>query len=115
APTKNAQIYIGSLISQSGLHLRKRNETEATYRSHSEKVLFGLFVTEKLKASWRTWTNAVLVEKGKRPVSEIELDACIGLEMAMSLVPITDIKEFWSDKKFQGHADFKATMGRDRF
>jgi hypothetical protein len=55
------------------------------------------------------------VAKGETAVTASEMDAYIGLEMAMSLIPITDMKELWSNKTVQGHPDFKATMGRNRF
>lgn len=115
APTEAARTYIANLTSSSGLHLRKPELTKAAYERHGEAGLFGLFVSEKLKSAWRTWTNTVLMSKGEPSATGVEIDAYIGLEMAMSLVPITDIKEFWSDKKFQGHSDFKETMSRSRF
>ncbi|EGZ25238.1 hypothetical protein PHYSODRAFT_363926, partial [Phytophthora sojae] len=106
---------IQRLSSESGLHLLKPKKIERAYTKHAEKGLFGLFVSTRLKKAWRIWTNAVLVAKGETPITAEELDAFIGLELAMSLVPITDMKELWSDKKFQGHHDFKATMSRTRF
>ncbi|OWZ04152.1 hypothetical protein PHMEG_00023994 [Phytophthora megakarya] len=115
SPTDTARLYIDRLTSDSGLHLRKRDETQAAYNIHREKRLFGLFVSEKLKAAWRTWTNVKLVERGDAAMPVAEMDAYIGLEMAMSLVPVTDIKDLWSEKTFLGHHDFQATMSRNRF
>ncbi|KAG1685220.1 hypothetical protein DVH05_006673 [Phytophthora capsici] len=114
-PTEAAEEYINRLTPDSGLHLLKRKMIERAYRTQAEAGLFGIFVNEKLKGAWRKWTNEVMDAKCEPRVTVAELDAYIGLEMAMSLIPITDIKEFWSDKRFQGHPGFKATISRNRF
>ncbi|EGZ12982.1 hypothetical protein PHYSODRAFT_510804, partial [Phytophthora sojae] len=93
APSEIAQQYIQWLTSESRLHLLKPKKIERAYTKHAEKGLFGLFVSTRLKKAWRIWTNAVLVAKGETPITAEELDAFIGLELAMSLVPITDMKE----------------------
>ena len=39
--------------------------------------------------------------------------AYIGLEIAMSLVPLNAIKQYWEEKPFSGHQDFKDVMSRN--
>lgn len=114
-PTDVAQAYIDSLTRESGLHLQSPDETEQAYNAHDEKGIFGIFVSKKLKQAWHTWANAALIAKGDDPLTGAEIDAYIGLEMAVGLIPITDINGLWSDKQFLGHPDFKATMSRNRF
>ncbi|OWZ13292.1 hypothetical protein PHMEG_00013402 [Phytophthora megakarya] len=92
---------------QSGLHLLRLTATQHVHDEHSEK-------DSLVKTSWRTRTDITLTAKGDKAISVSKLDAYLGLEMAMSMIPITDIKEFWSDKLFLSRPDFKATMSRNR-
>ncbi|RLN37861.1 hypothetical protein BBJ28_00000464, partial [Nothophytophthora sp. Chile5] len=114
-PAETAQAYIEKLSSESGLHLLQEGRVRQAYTESAERGLFGVFVTEQLKDKWRAWTNAVLSARGAPPVTVSELDAYLGLEMAMSLCPMTDIKEFWSTKLFLGQRDISDTMSRSRF
>ncbi|KAE8986120.1 hypothetical protein PR003_g23711 [Phytophthora rubi] len=100
-PSEVAQVYIERLTSGSGLHRLRPRKVQQAYEKNAEGGLFGLFVSVKLKRAWRNWTNAVLKAKGEMPVTVAELDAYIGLEMAMSLIPTTDIKELWPKSNFK--------------
>ncbi|GMF64029.1 unnamed protein product [Phytophthora fragariaefolia] len=57
----------------------------------------------------------MLKEKGKLEATVFEIDAYIGLEIAMSIIPLTEIKELWSQKMFLGQPHFNKTMARNRF
>ncbi|GMF51630.1 unnamed protein product [Phytophthora fragariaefolia] len=48
-------------------------------------------------------------------MSESEFNAYCGIEIAMSLCPMQDIAEYWSERQFIGQAAFKETMARTRF
>jgi hypothetical protein len=61
------------------------------------------------------WTITELLVKGKECISLDKLLAYIGLEIAMSLVPMGSIKEYWSTKHFSGHRDFCDTMSCNEF
>ena len=50
-----------------------------------------------------------------KQINEVKFRAYIGLEMATSLVSYNDIKQYWSEKIFTGHPNFKETMSRDDF
>ena len=56
-----------------------------------------------------------LLARGKKPISIDKLLAYAGLEMAMSLVQIGSIKEYWAEKCFSGHGDFHDTMSHTKF
>ncbi|GMF49482.1 unnamed protein product [Phytophthora fragariaefolia] len=77
--------------------------------------LFSLFFTREFRDSLHSWTNTMLNDKGKPEVTVYELDAYIGLEIAMSFNPVTEIKELWSQKPFMGQSDFVSTMAGNRF
>ena len=44
-----------------------------------------------------------------------ELDEFIGLQMAMSLVPLANMRDYWRDDLLFGQEFFKSVMSRDRF
>jgi hypothetical protein len=75
SPLEVGRSYASNLTHDSGLHLLKPGKTQAAYNAHAEKGLFGLFVSEKLKTSWRTWTSKVLVAKGEPAITIPEMDA----------------------------------------
>ncbi|OWZ20040.1 hypothetical protein PHMEG_0005611 [Phytophthora megakarya] len=94
AHQRTGNVYVDSLIRGSGLHIVREREFR-------DSLLF--------------WTNKMLKEEGKQEATVFELDAYIGLEIAMSFNPVTQIKELWSTKLFMGQADFGSTMSRNRF
>jgi hypothetical protein len=61
------------------------------------------------------WTNDELLKKGESKVSKEKFMAFVGLEIAMSLVPLNKIHQYWENKKFSGHQDFKDVMSRNDF
>jgi len=42
-------------------------------------------------------------------------NAYIGLEMAMALVQLNSIEDYWRNEKFAGHHDFQSVMSQDHF
>ncbi|RLN51790.1 hypothetical protein BBJ28_00025435, partial [Nothophytophthora sp. Chile5] len=110
-----AEEYIASLTNGSGLHLVKEAQIRKAYREGGEVGLFSLFITHKFTATIRQWTNEQLVKQGRRVTTPSEFDAYLGLELAMSICPLNDITEFWSERRFLGQPDFVDTMGRSRF
>ncbi|GMF33858.1 unnamed protein product [Phytophthora lilii] len=77
--------------------------------------LFALFVTGVLRQSIRGWTSTRLEAGGKKPLTESELNAYLGLEIAMSICPLNDIADYWSGERFLGQPGFIETMACDRF
>ena len=41
--------------------------------------------------------------------------AYIGLELATSLIPLNQLRQYWSTSMFSGNTDFKRVMSRNRF
>ncbi|OWY92437.1 hypothetical protein PHMEG_00038571 [Phytophthora megakarya] len=97
AHRRTGNVYVDSLIRDSGLHIVRE------------------FFTREFRDSLLLRTNKMLKEKGKQEATVFELDAYIGLEIAMSFNLVTQIKELWSTKLFMGQADFGSTMSRNRF
>ncbi|OWY99411.1 hypothetical protein PHMEG_00029585 [Phytophthora megakarya] len=86
---RTGNAYVDNLIREkSGLHIIREREVKAAYKER---------------------------EKGKPEATVYELDAYIGLEIALSFNPVTEIKELWSKKFFMGQPDFGLTMARNRF
>ncbi|KAJ8576257.1 hypothetical protein ON010_g2954 [Phytophthora cinnamomi] len=87
-PTKRrtGNAYVDGIIQESGLHIIRDKEVKAAYKRRHELGPFSLSFL-----------------RGKAEATVYELDAYIGLEIAMSFNPFTEIK------------DFAATVGRNRF
>jgi hypothetical protein len=98
--------------------------------------LVNQFLDKTVLGAIRTWTNDVLRVHGKAKACENEFNAYLGLEIAMSLVKFSRMKDYWSSKLFLGmslvkfnrmkdywsnklfylgSSDFADTMSRDRF
>lgn len=107
--------YVDGIISESGLHLIREGEVHDAYKKRGELGLFSLFFTRDFRDALLRWTNETLKEQGKVKATAFEPDAYIGLEIAMSIIPVTEIKELWSQKVFLGQSDFGVTMARSRF
>ncbi|POM66675.1 LOW QUALITY PROTEIN: Hypothetical protein PHPALM_17430 [Phytophthora palmivora] len=56
-----------------------------------------------------------MVASGQRSLTESEFNAYCGLEIAMSICPLSEIFEYWSDSRFLGQSAFTETMPRTRF
>ncbi|ETP30017.1 hypothetical protein F442_20917 [Phytophthora nicotianae P10297] len=113
--SSTANGYIAAFKVSSGLHLVDEEETKRAYRNHGELGLFSLFITQEIKRSLGQWTNEALSIRGLAPTTIAEFDAYLGLEFAMSICPLNEISDFWSEKRFLGQHDFVETMGRTRF
>ncbi|EGZ24218.1 hypothetical protein PHYSODRAFT_481445 [Phytophthora sojae] len=108
-------MYIASLKTSSGLHIAERTRVEKAFQDHGELGLFSLFITREFKNRIQDWTNEGLKLLGKAETIDSEFDAYIGLELAMSICPLNEITEFWSERRFLGQHDFSMTMSRARF
>ncbi|OWZ04679.1 hypothetical protein PHMEG_00023377 [Phytophthora megakarya] len=114
-PKLTGNTYVDDLIRESGLHIVREREVNLAYKERGELGLFSLFFTREYRDALLSWTNTMLKDKGKKDTTVFELDAFIGLEIAMSIIPLTEIKELWSQKLFLGQSDFAKTMARNRF
>jgi hypothetical protein len=108
--------YVKKSSEDSLLHiLQPKRVKNAFENENKESNLFHLFVGRSLFEAILRWTNKELAKKGKRQISLEKLMAYIGLEIAMSIVEIGSIKQYWETKAFSGHGDFRDTMSRDDF
>ncbi|KAK1935572.1 hypothetical protein P3T76_010267 [Phytophthora citrophthora] len=115
AGQRTGNAYVDNLTRDSGLHIVREKEVTAALKGRGELGLFSLFFTREFRDSLLLWTNKMLKEKGKQEATVFELDAYIGLEIAMSFNPVTQMKELWSTKLFMGQPDFGSTVSRNRF
>lgn len=104
-----------SLNVQSGLHVVTEAKVTKAYRDNAEYGLFGLFVTTAFRRSLLTWTSDALIARGQPKLTESEFNAYCGLEIAMSICPLSDIAEYWSNSRFLDQKGFVETMPRTRF
>ena len=111
----NENNYVQSLIQLSDLHILQEARVRKAYTNGKEVGLFHLFFTKQYFNMICQWTNARLTENYNITVSDSKFRAYMGLEMAMSIVSLNGITEYWQRDTFSGHEDFKNTMSRDVF
>ncbi len=80
-----------------------------------EKNLFHLFLNYLLFEAMLQWMNIEVRKRGSRDISIGKQYAYVGLEIAMSIVQIGNIIEYWETKPFSGHEDFCETMSHKDF
>ncbi|OWZ24585.1 LOW QUALITY PROTEIN: hypothetical protein PHMEG_000335 [Phytophthora megakarya] len=93
-----AEQYIASLYNASGLHVSIADQVAKAYDKKVEHRIFSLFFTSVFKD--RLLDINVLVLAGNTPISNSEFNAYLGLEIAMSIWPLGEIAEFWSERRF---------------
>lgn len=93
---------VDEIVSESGLHIKHEGEVRRAYTERQEVNLFSLFFTRMYCGTLMGWTNDSPREKGSSEATAVEFDMHMGLEIAMGILPITEIKDFWSEKKVFG-------------
>lgn len=63
----------------------------------------------------RSLTNKYLLKKRNKNISIESLDAYIGKELAIAIVQLNNIPDFWSTKMFLWKADLKRVISRSTF
>ncbi|GMF34516.1 unnamed protein product [Phytophthora fragariaefolia] len=74
-----------------------------------------MFFTREFRDTLQSWTNEMLKEKGKPEATVFEMDAYIGLEITMNIIPLAEIKELWSQNICVGQPHFNKTMAQNCF
>ena len=106
--------YIRQLLENTKLEILQHDEVRNAYKS-KEIGLFHLFLRQSMFNTICKWTNEELVKKGKNRITIEKFKAYVGLEIAMSIVKLNDISDYWSTAMFLGHKDFSNVMSRDDF
>lgn len=73
------------------LSLLQPTKTKKAFQNNKERGLFHLIFSSKFFEACLKWTNDELAKKGESKVSKEKFMAYVGLEMAMSLVPLNNI------------------------
>ena len=107
--------YIKLLQHNSGLKLLQETKIRKAYDQSGKFGLFKLFITNNWLIQMRKWINQKIVEEGKVAITDKKFRAYMGLEMAMSIIKINDLKHYWRRDMFAGHPDFVSVMSRDDF
>ncbi|KAJ8528656.1 hypothetical protein ON010_g14673 [Phytophthora cinnamomi] len=87
--------YITSLHNNSSLHVTISDQAAKAYDQKAEYRVFSLFFTPAFKDRLRKWTSDVLVEAWHEKITASEFNAYLGLEIAMSICPMSEIAAFW--------------------
>jgi len=104
--------YIDKWIKQSELKLRSKKTVMKKFQKNGVQGLFELFLPDSFWMAIVTWTNEWLQDIGnkKNKITMPLLKAYVGLEIAMSIHPLNNMKDYWSDKKFLGVGDLKEVL-----
>ena len=116
--SKNIEnAYIKSIIADSKPKILKPNLINRAFKENGEVGLFHLFLTNDLLKAIVQWTNHNIDLKASstKKITVKEMKKYIGLELAMSIIKLNQIQDYWSTDSFLGHPDFGRTMGRQRF
>ncbi len=111
----NQNKYVKELADGCYLSLLQETKTKNAFKKDKEKGLFHLIFTPSFFDSCLKQMNDKLSRKGKSKISKEKFMAYVGLETAMSLVPLNSISQYWESKMFSGHQDFKDVMSRNDF
>ena len=106
---------MNALFKGSKLEVMNKKMIFKKYKSYGPGGLIEVFLQPRFVRDILLWTNQSLHQKGKLEISCDELKSFISLEIAMSIVRINKIKNYWSSKVFLGNSDFKNIMSRDKF
>ena len=108
--------YIKKLENNSKLHIIQETKAISLWRSKGHVGLLHLFLPLDTLNTYRQYTNVGMSNLGpNQSVSMKEFMAYIGLELATSLIPLNQLRQYWSTSMFSGHPDFKRVMSRNRF
>ena len=114
--TENMGEYIENWRSQGQkLYIRRIDDVKNAFNKFGPVGLFRLFLTNSFFRALLHWTNIRLAECGKKTISEAELNAYVGLELAMSISEQNAIEDYWSTKAFLGVKGFNDVMARNQF
>jgi hypothetical protein len=96
ATTKNG-VYIKKLSDDSLLSILKPRKAKKAFEDEEsrEKNLFHVFLNHSLFEAMLQWMNVDLRKRGSREILIEKLYAYVGLEIAMSIVQIGSIIEYW--------------------
>ena len=114
-PTPTKLSFLDKLEQNRNLRIFKEKQVKELYEKKGVTGLFGLFVDKKLKGNILQWTNTRLSAHNETLLTLEELDAWLGLQLAMSLVPLSNMRDYWCGNVILGQGFFQAVMGRDRF
>ena len=89
--------YIQKLLQHAKLEMLQKYKVKFAYSSRKKIDLLHLFLTKGFFESLLMWTNTCIEEKGKKKMSASKFLACIGLELAMSIIQLNNISD-WSSK-----------------
>ncbi|KAG1695524.1 hypothetical protein DVH05_019680 [Phytophthora capsici] len=103
-PSELGREYMQSLNMQNDLQVPAEARVTKAYKDNAEYGLFTLFFTAEFRRRLQTWTSNVLATRGQPKLTDSEFNAYLGLEMAMSICPLSDISEYWSESRFLGQA-----------
>jgi hypothetical protein len=114
--TENMGEYIENWKSQSEkLYIRQMDNVKKVFNKFGPVGLSQLFLSNSFFKALLVWTNTKLAEGGKKAISESELNAYVGLELAMSISGENAIEDYWSTKAFLGVKGFNEVMSRNLF
>ena len=89
-----APAYLVEIASGSMLCIENNQQEQQVYKKDELFGLFSIFVAPLLKYHAMQWTDSRLEKVRHPPLTVVEFDIWIGLQLAMSIVPLSSICNF---------------------
>ena len=102
--------YVEELKSKSDLEVLHEHNTFSVFAQYAKLGLFHLFLSKSWFKVMLQWTNKSLQSKGKKTILLSQLMAYLGLEVAIPIVPLNCIKDYWNSSMFLQKQDFGKVM-----
>ena len=91
-----------TISQQSTLKLLQEGRINKAFKDSGYLGLYRLFITRLWFEAMRSWLNMNRKEKGLDVVNESKFNAYLGLEIAMLLISLNSIEQYWSENMFSG-------------
>lgn len=91
--------YIQELFEITRLEMLQPDAIQCAYTS-KELGLFHLFLRKSMFESIHKWTNEELERKGKNAISREKFNAYVDLEIAMSIIRLNNISDYWCKRVY---------------
>ena len=108
---KDLGPYIMKWMERSDIIVNNQDKiVRALEKGGSVQKLFEMFLPSSFWDAVLKWTNQTLALSNLAAVTKHQFMAYVGLELAMSIHPLSKIRDYWSAKPFLGVPKFRSIL-----
>jgi hypothetical protein len=113
---KDLGPYIMKWMEQSDIIVNNKEKiVRALEKGGSVQKLFEMVLPSSFWDAVLKWTNQTLALSNLGAVTKHQFMAYVGLELVMSIHPLSEIRDYWSAKPFLGVPEFRSILLRRQF